>query len=244
MRSLKVIRLLMATGLLGLMAVFGVSVVTGDVQTQPSPSPVPKAPPVVSKAKSQSGCLVDEAAVEDVQKAQEEISAKRKELTAKETELKAREHDLAEEVKKLDLAREDFAKAQVLKKAENDAKVAKLVETFLNMSPKAASKILSTLDDSLAVAVLTKMDTDKLAKIMNVMDPARSSQLSEMIAGIEFPKARKLAQMPRIAQQTASPTGKGGDRNDAHTVKSGGMESSQSAGQQPSSEKDQKSSGP
>ena len=53
------------------------------------------------------------------------------------------------------------------------------------MSPKTAAKVLAGLEDSLAVLSMSQMDTPHLAKIMNNMDAARSSHLSELLAGVK-----------------------------------------------------------
>jgi hypothetical protein len=49
--------------------------------------------------------------------------------------------------------------------------------------------MFAELDDSLAVEVLSKMDTEKVAKIMNLLEPKRSSALAEILAGVARAKA-------------------------------------------------------
>ena len=153
-------------------------------------SPTSKSSPGVTEdqivtKKNQLGCIVHEAAVEDIRKAREDIELRRKDLVIYESELKAREKAISEEIKKLENTRELISKSQEVKKIEYQKKVSKLIETFLTMSPKSSAKVLSTLDDRLAVLVVSEMETTRLAKIMNLMDPKRSSHLSELIAGVK-----------------------------------------------------------
>jgi hypothetical protein len=91
------------------------------------------------------------------------------------------------------------------------------------MSPKAASAMLSTLDDALAVSAISRMDTLKLAKVMNVMDPSRSSKLSELLTGVVRVKASQAQQQHARARNTVSDgtavatntmSAKGGERHD------------------------------
>lgn len=138
-----------------------------------------------SRPRGQDICIVDEAAIADLKKAREELKLREEAVSSKESELKLREQRVLEQLGKLEQVREEFKKERSGAKAEDEEKVAKLVETYLAMGPKPASKLISALDENLAVTVLLQMDSVRLAKIMNVMDPARSTELSERIAGIK-----------------------------------------------------------
>jgi flagellar motility protein MotE (MotC chaperone) len=179
---------------------------------------------------SASECLVSESAIEDIKKGREANEARAKQLAIKETELKAKEQALVEQIKKLEELRDTISKVQQTKKAENTEKVAKLVETLLTMSPKAAARVLSSLEDDLAIEVMTQMDTQRLAKIMNLIEPARSSFLSEKLAGIEKP-ARHLS-ASHGAELTKKSIKKGGENKNEHDERSTNNEFKQSLGSQ------------
>jgi flagellar motility protein MotE (MotC chaperone) len=134
--------------------------------------------------KTPAGCLADNATLQDLRRQKNELEASKKEMIAKEAELKAREQALNDEMKKLAEARDDIAKIDGSRKKENEAKIAKLVETVESMNPKAASALVASLDETLAVATMARLSTLKLAKMMNVMDPSRSTKLSELMAGV------------------------------------------------------------
>jgi flagellar motility protein MotE (MotC chaperone) len=181
-----------------------------------------------------SGCLVDEASIEDLKKTREEMSVRKGELDSREADLKLKEQAVAEELKKLEQARDSISKIQAVKKKENEEKVAKLVETILNMSPKAASKLLSTLDDDLSISVMAQLETQRLAKILNLMDPARSSHLSELMVGVAQTKstsrpARSLATSRDVAVATKS-NEKGGEKNNGNNKQSSSGEFKQPQG--------------
>jgi flagellar motility protein MotE (MotC chaperone) len=133
---------------------------------------------------SASSCLSDPIVLDEIKKKREEIDQKWKELNAHEAELKARETAINEELKKLQDTRDEIAKLEDTQKKGSEEKIAKVVETLENMSPKSSAQMLSTLDDGLAVAAISQMSTQKLAKVMNVMEPARASKLTELLAGV------------------------------------------------------------
>lgn len=161
--------------------------------TAPSASPSPTASPstgVAEAATAHEGesnsdaCLVDQTALEDLKKRRSEFEKKSKELAERETELKARERAVEEQIKKLEEVRDQITKGDDLKKKENQEKIAKIVETIESMSPKAAANLLASIDEPLAVAAITQVSTPKLAKLMNIMEPARAFRLTELLAGV------------------------------------------------------------
>ena len=187
-------------------------------------SPVPSYAirrPVHADFSAQKGCLVDQSAFEDIRHIREDLDAKKKELATKESDLKSREAAINEEFKKLTKARDDLAAAQDLKKKVDEEKLNKLVETLLIMSPKAASKLLSTVDDELAVAAIYKMDTTKLGKILNVMDTPVSSKLTELMVGLVKRTRGTASSMSTVSQgegpKSVSNPEKGGETKNDRT---------------------------
>jgi flagellar motility protein MotE (MotC chaperone) len=172
--------------------------------------------------------------VSELQKRREQVELREKGLDAREAELRAREKALEEELKKIQQVRDDIARIQGARQKEDDERVAKIVETVETMSPKAAAPMLSTMDESLAVAAMAKTSTLKLAKIMNVMETKRSARLSELLAGVV--RARGATEIAHTASSGAAAATKmsvkGGDRNDGQSEQSvdGGSSASRKDG--------------
>jgi flagellar motility protein MotE (MotC chaperone) len=164
-----------------------------------------------------SACLVDASAAEDLQRRRTELDAREKELKAHEAELQARERALEEELKKIAAVREDVEKIESARNRESSEKVSKLVETFETMSPKAASAVMATLDESLAVATMSRISTPKLAKIMNAMEPRKSARLSELLAGVV--RARSAISASTGAAVATTQSAKGGDNRNGQNFK-------------------------
>lgn len=213
------------------LAIFGgavVSVFAGDETATPKGSPSPLVTEAAADGnnddsdessihKTSDGCLADAATLEDLRRQKRELEARTRDLSSRESELRARETALADEMKKLVEARDEFSKMDGDRKKENEGKVAKLVETIESMNPKAASALVSAIDEGLAVQAMSRLSTPKLAKMMNVMDPQRSTKLSELLVGVTRAKRVKSTSNDGVAAVTAeralSPR-KGGDEDD------------------------------
>jgi flagellar motility protein MotE (MotC chaperone) len=166
-----------------------------------APAPAPAVPAGVGGV---SACVADPAVVEDLQKRRADLDAREKDIAAREGELKARERALEEELQKISAVREDIEKIEGARNKENSDKVAKLVETIETMSPKSASALMASLDESLAVAAMARITTPKLAKIMNSMEPRKSARLSELLAGVIRSRS--------AVHETAIQSAKGGEK--------------------------------
>jgi flagellar motility protein MotE (MotC chaperone) len=185
---------------------------------------------------SASSCLSDPIVLDEIKKKREEIDQKWKELSAREAELKSRETAINEELKKLQDTRNEIAKLEDTQVKGNEEKIAKVVETLENMSPKASAQMLSTLDDGLAIAAMNQMSTQKLAKIMNVMEPARASKLTELLAGVVRAKhgaaasagsvtaSRDVAETAIVAERSATKKGEKTNDQQSESIITGGNE--------------------
>lgn len=160
--------------------------------TLASPKAEAKAP-AKAKGEERAECVSDPELIADLGRTREALEAKVKELLAKEAEIQAREQALNEQLKQLEVLRDEIAQIDATKKKENQEKVNKLIETVEAMSPKAAAKLISTIDERLAVATMKGLTTQRLGKIMNLMEPGPSSRLSELLAGVARAKGSERA---------------------------------------------------
>jgi flagellar motility protein MotE (MotC chaperone) len=151
---------------------------------------------------SANSCLSDPVVIDELKKKRADLDQKQKELQTKETELKARETAINYELKKLQDLRADISKTDEDHRKVSEEKVAKVVETLQTMSPKASAQMLTGLDDVLAVEAISRMDTAKLAKIMNVIDSKRATKLTELLAGVV--RARNSSTSNDVAETTNS----------------------------------------
>ncbi len=154
-------------------------------------------------------CLTDENAIADIKRRHEELDLRQKEIEARATELELKEKALGEQLAKIEAVRTDIQKTEELRSKEQGAKVGKVVDTFETMTPKSVSAMLAAMDETLAVEAMNRMTTPKLAKVLNLMEPAKSSRLTELLVGM---RARSAAAPTDIAP------GKGSDKKTSEPV--------------------------
>lgn len=157
-------------------------------------------------------CLTDETAIEDMKKVREELVAKQKELEKRETELAAKEQALQDQLKQIESVRDEIKQAQSLGSAADETKIAKLVETFEGMSPKAAAAVLAGVDEGLATQALMRLSSPKTGKILAAMDSAKAAKITELLAGVA--RAKKTTPTRDVAEATNLK--KGGTNNDGN----------------------------
>ncbi len=118
------------------------------------------------------------------------LSNRKRELDQRESELNELESELHEQRKEVEVRILKLEKiraqiGQVLRdKVEVDEeRVKKLVEFYSNMKPQSASKIISRLNEDLAVEILGKMKKKNAAAILNLLKPLKAQVLTEKFAG-------------------------------------------------------------
>ncbi len=149
------------------------------------------------EASSEPGasCLPAQA-LSDLSKRRTALEKRESDLQIREQELSSREKAIAEQIQKLESMRQDIAKVDSENLKEFEVKITRTVELLESMNPKAASALVSSTDERLAVEAMARMSTAKLSKIMNVMEPKRSVRLMELLAGTGTPAGRQVASVP------------------------------------------------
>ena len=187
------------------------------------------------------GCLTDEASVKDIQDMKRELAKREQELKHREEEIAAKEQALTEALKKIDATRDEIKQAQIVGDSKSEEKITKLVETFESMSPKAAAAIVGTIDERLAVEAMGRLSSAKLGKILAAMDPNKSGNLAEKLAGVVRAKRSEPRNTASLDAAVTSKSVKGGDENGNRKQSSTDAVSSRqpepALGREPASEK-------
>ena len=152
-----------------------------------APAVVKSMEPVLSR---DDQCLADPAVVGDL-KAQRDLLLKRnQEFEKREEEIKARENALAEQIAKLEALRKEVVGLEDTQKAANEERIAKMVAAVEKMNPKNTAQIIVQIKEPIAINTMSKLSVEKLAKVMNSMEPAKSSRLSMLMAGVRLKNER------------------------------------------------------
>lgn len=171
------------------------------------------APVVPVTPRKSGGCLTDEESVKDFQDMKRELAKKDQELKHREEEIAAKERALEAELKKLDAVQDEIKQARGIGDAKSEEKVTKLVETLETMNPKSAAAIVGTIDERLAVEAMSRLSSVKLGKILAAMEPNKSANLAEKLAGVVRAKRSEPRNTASVDAAETSKSVKGGDEN-------------------------------
>jgi flagellar motility protein MotE (MotC chaperone) len=158
----------------------------------------------VDPERSLSSTKCDEFVILDIKKQRKELEEKEKTIKDKEEEFKAKEIALNDQIAKLEALKKEISNLDEAQVKKNEEKLSKLIEMVEKMGPKQAAALLGQVDEDLAVTAMFRMTTDKLAKIMNLLEPSKASKLSEQLA------LGKQAKVRAVASKTDE---KGGENN-------------------------------
>jgi flagellar motility protein MotE (MotC chaperone) len=128
--------------------------------------------------------------------------------------IKDMEAELEKRVQKLQAKTEEYKAWLERRDAFSRKAHEKLVGFYSRMRPDAAAVQLATLDENVAAAVVTKLETKVASQIMGEMDPERAAKIAMIISGAaKIPAAGKRPPAPAAAAavepggQAASPPG-------------------------------------
>lgn len=123
------------------------------------------------------------------------LEAKRQELEKKERDLARLEEDLEEkkaeidkQLKELQDMRRNISTVLDDRVVADQESVDKLVAVYANMKPMNAARIISSLNEDLAIKVLGKMKKQSAAAILDFIEPVKAQTLSEKYAGLKKSK--------------------------------------------------------
>ena len=91
--------------------------------------------------------------------------------------------EVEERIQELEAARQEIARLLKDQKQEDAERLDKLVETYSGMKPQNAARVIASLNENLAISILTRMRKQNASDIMNFMEPSKAKDLSERFAG-------------------------------------------------------------
>lgn len=153
----------------------------------PAASSLPALPPAVPSASIGHGepPIFTQNEIDVLQK----LSERRESLESRERDISLREQMIAAAESRLDKKIEEMKALQASMEGmlktideQDERKMRSLVKIYENMKPKEAAKIFNELDLPVLLGVLTYMKEQKIAAIMEVMDPMKAKELTDAIA--------------------------------------------------------------
>jgi flagellar motility protein MotE (MotC chaperone) len=121
-------------------------------------------------------------------------SAMIQELRRREQLLDRREQDLKALEQRVDrklaeLREMESSVQKMLEEAQSvkDARIKHLIGVYSNMKPKEAAKVLETLDQDIAVKILSGMQGRTAGEILSFVDTERAAVLTETLTNLQVP---------------------------------------------------------
>lgn len=121
----------------------------------------------------------------------QDLKAREQALDKREAELRALELELDDKFQKLRAMEVKMQKMIDSAGAIQNEKMQHLVDVYSNMKPKQAAQVLETLEESIAVKILSGMSGRKAGEILSSVRPDRAAKLSEALTKLQTSENRK-----------------------------------------------------
>ena len=145
------------------------------------------APPAVSPGASGEGepPTFTQNEVDVLQKLaerREELTSRQKELDLRENLVKAAEGRIDKKIAEMKALQTNVEAMLKQVDEQDDGKLKSLVKIYETMKPKDAAKIFEALDMPVLLSVLTRMKEQKVAPIMEAMDPMKAKTITDAMS--------------------------------------------------------------
>ena len=112
-----------------------------------------------------------------------ELDKREETLNKMEAEILQQRTEVEQKLRELEDARRKISSVLEEKVLADEQKVENLVHFYSNMKPPQAAKIIESIDEDLAVQVISKMKKKNAADIMNLLKPEKAQAISEKYVG-------------------------------------------------------------
>lgn len=138
-----------------------------------------------TSAKTETQSLKTESAdhLSKLNDRKKELDAREEELNRMEAELVKQKEEMENRLKELDTMRGKISGILEDRVKIDEQRVENLVQMYSTMKAPQAAKIFETLDEDLAIEILSRMKKKNAADIMNLVKPEKAQLFSEKYAG-------------------------------------------------------------
>jgi flagellar motility protein MotE (MotC chaperone) len=121
-----------------------------------------------------------------LQQERDTLALERKKLDEKQKELKIIEIEVDKKLNQLKALRQQIETLIAAKDKEETKKIQELSKMYDKMTSAKAARILSSLEQDLAVSILENMKTNSAAKILDNMDKDKAASLTDAFSNLDI----------------------------------------------------------
>lgn len=147
-------------------------------------APAPAAPPAAGASEGEPPTFTQNE-VDVLQKLsvrRESLDARQRDLDLRENMIKAAEGRIDKKISEMKSLQSNVESMLKQVDDQDDGKMKSLVKIYENMKPKDAARIFEQLDMPILLGVITHMKEQKVAPVMEAMDPMKAKTLTDAIA--------------------------------------------------------------
>lgn len=148
-----------------------------------NPAAKTSAPAAAEEVKTTDHSGIDFDFVKDFKERKKALDQKEDELKAWEAEIQTQKTELDSKIAEIQKIRNDISSQLEERVKADQSKIDTLVQVYSQMKAAQAAKVFESLDEDLAVEVLTKMKKKNAADILNLLKADKAQALSEKFAG-------------------------------------------------------------
>jgi len=150
--------------------------------TASSPAPAPLSSASASEGEPPTFTQNEVDVLQKLSERRESLDARQRDLDLRENMLKAAEGRIDKKISEMKSLQANVESMLKQVDDQDDGKMKSLVKIYENMKPKDAARIFEQLDMPVLLGVLTRMKEQKVAPVMEAMDPSVAKTITDAIA--------------------------------------------------------------
>ena len=117
---------------------------------------------------------------------EQQLAKRERELEIKEKQLKELEATVTASLNEIEVAQKRLTTLINELKGEQDKQLQHLIDVYSNMKAQQAGMVLETLDEGIAVRILSGMKGRKAGEVLSFVEPKKAARLSELLTQIQM----------------------------------------------------------
>ncbi|OQX20572.1 MAG: hypothetical protein BWK76_00720 [Desulfobulbaceae bacterium A2] len=115
------------------------------------------------------------------------LATAKESLAERENELKRLEVEVDKKLTELTRLRQELEEMMAQRSEDEQKRIKDLARMYEKMAPEKAARLIVTLDEGLAIAILSGMKTKAAAKLLNFMEKDKGAKLSAAFSSLQSP---------------------------------------------------------